>query len=63
MKQVRSDATGTLELEEWLEVRMYTPSSFTMCADKDHFAARNEGALGKSFNHGPGETPGYSHAP
>ena len=26
MKQVRSDATGSLELEEWLEVSMYTPS-------------------------------------
>lgn len=62
MKLVRSDATGTLELEEWLEVRVYSPSSSTMCAD-NHFTARSEGTLGKSFNNGPGETAGYSHAP
>jgi hypothetical protein len=63
MKQVRSDATGTLELEEWLEVCVYTPSNLITCADNAPFSACSEGAVRKSFYNGPRKTAGDSHAP
>ena len=47
MKQVRSDATGSLELEEWLEVRMYTPSSLITCADNRSLCSLRRGRVRK----------------
>jgi len=47
VKQVRSDATGSLELEEWLEVSMYTPSSFITCADNGPLCSLQRGRARK----------------
>ena len=47
VKQVRSDATGSLELEEWLEVSMYTPSSLIACADNGPLCSLRRGRARK----------------
>ena len=47
MKQVRSDATGSLELEEWLEVSTYTPSRLIACADNGPLCSLRRGRARK----------------
>ena len=47
MKQVRSDATGSLELEEWLEVSTYTLNRLITCADNGPLCSLQQGRARK----------------